>query len=530
MSLAATLFAAPLFAAEKVAVVSIKPTEQLVSDIRYLMRATGTEPFEQMILPQLQAYFQGINGKQPIGVVLTVDEAQQLVPLAFVPVTDLQTVLQQFAGQLGEPEEVGDGVLELQGPQPVFIKEQNGWAFIGQSVESLSDLPANPAQLLEGLEKNYLLGVRLFLKNLPAAYKEMAVSQLQETMQGQLENADDPEQAQKAAEAQIAQLKQLMDETETLTLGWQVDSKEKSIHFDGVVKALPDTKMAKQIASAADAKTRFGGFLVDGAAIQGNLTSALLPDQIDEMLTSMDQLEAQTKAQIEQDEKLDDSTRNAAKQLVNTFFQIGRSTVKTGNLDSAMSVILKPDAMTLVAATHVASGADVESAVKQLVAMAQKDEEFSFKSVKLNAAEHAGVRFHTMEVPIPQDEYVRKVVGETLQIVVGAADESAYVAIGNNGLTYLKQLIDASSKSGTQTVDPFELEIALQPILDFAKSVEPNPIVESLAQMLANKGGKDHLRVRTSVSDQGALYRLTLEEGVLSLLGQGILLGSQGGF
>ncbi len=332
------------------------------------------------------------------------------------------------------------------------------------------------------------------------------------------------------AELQIAQLTQLIEETESLTVGWQIDGTQRQTSFDVAVTALPGTKMAKQLAAARDVKTNYAGFLVPDAAIKANAASIMLPAQIEEAVVSVERLKQQTLKQIEGDENLDDATRTAARQLVETFFDIARNTVKTGQFDACASLVLKPKSMTLLSAGHVASGSEVEAAVKQLVAMSKTESDFSFANVKFNADQHAGVRFHTMELPIPGEEYIRKVFGETLQIAVGAADESAYLAMGNDGLSYLKQMIDASSKSAGQSVEPFALEIALSPILEFAKSVEPNPLVDGLSQMLARQAGKDHIRVRTSIDDNGAVYRFTLEEGVLRLIGQGAqMVGMQGG-
>lgn len=525
--LAVSMLAASPASAQTLAVVSVEPTDEIVSDVRYLMRATGTEAFSQMVLPPLQAFFQGIDGKQRIGVVLSLDESKELQTLGFVPVTDLDTVLQQLSGQLGEPQALGDGVLELQGPQPLFVKEQNGWAFLAQSVDGLQKLPQNPAQLLEGIDKEYLLGVRLNISNLPPAYREMLSTQLREFLTQQMSGQENVETT---IETQMKEVDQLLEEADTMTLGLNVDAKGRAIHFDASLNAQPGTKMAKQIAGLKDTKTRFGGFLVEGAAVRGNFAGDLLPEEMDDLLVGINQGKAEIFKEIEGNDGLDDVTQAKAKELVETLMKVATGVVKSGRMDAAMSVVLKPEAMTLVAASSVADGAELEAAVKQMVELARAQEEVSLKSVKFNAGEHAGVRFHTIELTVPEDEYVKRIFGDSLQVVVGAAKDAGYVAIGNNGMQYLKQMIDASRQSESTSVLPMEFVVAMQPILDFAKSIEPNPIVETLAEMLANKGGKDHFRISVSGAGEGVLYRLTLEEGVLSLIGQGAVLGSQAAF
>ena len=137
-------------AADPVLVVSIEGTDNLVSDVEYLMDATGTSAFGQFFLPTVKNYLQGINGESPIGVVVTLEGGQPKV-LGFVPVTDLKRFLGNIEEQVGAAEDAGDGVLELQGPQSIFVKEHNGWAFLGQTVEALDDLPRFAPTICETL-------------------------------------------------------------------------------------------------------------------------------------------------------------------------------------------------------------------------------------------------------------------------------------------------------------------------------------------------------------------------------------------
>ncbi len=516
-------------AAEKVVVVSIKPSTQLFSDVEYLLEATGMAGVGELFLPQVKGFFQGIDGSKPIGVAVEV-EGTEFKTLGFVPVKDLDLVLKQLQEQMGEPREVGDGVLELQGPQPVYLKEQNGWAFIGQSADALKDLPEAPEKLLDGLDSQYDIAIRAFVKNVPEPFKQMAVDQVQQGVDQGLEDEDDPN-AKKMAEAQVAQIKQIVQETDTLTIGWQIDGSKRETYLDATITALPNTKMAEQMKSLRDSTTQFGSFLVPGAAIQGNVSSVIPADQMEQSLASLDQLQQSALKEISEDDDLDDATRAGASKLVETFFEIVRGTVKTGKMDGAASVVLKPKSMTIVSAAHVASGTEVEAALKQLVDMAKDSPDIAFSSVKFNASEHAGVRFHTMALPIPEEEYLRKVLGDTLQVVVGTSDKAAYVALGADGIETLKGLLDQGKNAQAKTVDPFLLEASLTPILKFADSIEPNPVVSALAETLAGAEGKDHVRIRTIAVENGGMYRFLLEEGVLKAIGQGTqMVGSQNDF
>jgi hypothetical protein len=522
----ALLVASHARAAEKVLVVSLKPTEQLFADVDYLFRAAGLQQMSQFILPQLKSYVQGVNEKQPIGVVVLVEQSE-FIPLGFLPVTNLDTLLGQLQQQLGEPVDAGDGVLELLGPQPLFVKQQGGWAYFGQNKESLKQLPNDPVKLLDGLETEYEIGVRAFIKNIPDAFKQMAIRQIKDGLDRGLANTSDAAGRQ-MAEAQVAQLTQLIQDTDVLTFGWQIDPNQKCTYLDISLKARAGSEMANQLEASRNVTTRHAGFLAPDAAIRANITSVLPPQQVDQAVATVDRLEQQILGQLASDSGLDNRTRDAAQKLLGTFFQIARSTVKSGKFDSCTSVILKPKAATLIAAGQVASGSEVESALKQLVELAKNGSELSVTNVKFNADQHAGVRFHTMSVPIPAEEQLRLVLGDTLDIAVGVSDSSAYVALGTDGLEQLKKAIDASA-GGEQTVEPFHLEIGLLPILKFAQSVHANPLIDGVIQLVGGDG-KDHIRIRTSVDEQGVLYRFELEEGVLKILGQAGQMVGAGGF
>ena len=529
LCVAALVAVAPLKAAEPLAVVSLKPTDELQADIEYLLEATGTSQLGQFVLPQVTAFLQGIDGKRPIGLIVSVEESE-FIPLGFVPVTDLKGFLSQLQEQVGEPIDAGDGIMEFQGPQSVFVKEQGGWAFVAESVESLESLPAQPAQLLGGLHNEYDIGIRAYVRNIPEQFKQMAIGQISAGLDQGLAGQDDPN-ARRLAEAQVAQLRQMIQETDVVTLGWRIDEDGKQTYLDFSLTAVEGTKLSGQMESAAAATTSFPGFMVPDAAISGNFAGVIPADQIDQSVAALDSVEKSALTEIENDDDLpSDEARNAAKQLVSTFFGVARSTIKSGKIDSVTSIILKPKAMTLVSAAHVASGEEVESAVKQLVELAETEPDISFSKVQFNAEQHAGVDFHVLSLPIPDEEYVSQVLGDQLDIVIGTGETSAYVALGTDGLTHLKRMVDASSNSQSAKVDPFNVTIALTPILEFADSIESNPIVSGLAQSLAVSGGKDHVRVRTTAIENGVTYRFLIEEGVLRLVGQGVQMGAAGGF
>ena len=529
---AVALLATSLQAQKPLAVVSMKPSDQLRKDVDYLLQATGTAPMAAFVMPVVKEYLQHVDGDRPIGMAVTIDETgSEFTPMAFVPVTDSDAFVAQIELMMGPAGDAGGDVREFQMPdQSVFLKEQDGWLFVSQTAEALENTPENPAEMLQGLDESYDLAIQANLSNLPQFYKQMAMAQIQAGVEAGLTDQDNAESIE-AVKEQMEQMQQLMDDVDVITFGWAIDPAKKETHMDFSMTALAGSDMAKQMEPMAKTSTKYSGFLVPGAAISGNLSSVIPEDQIDQFVASLDSAEQSALTEIENDEQLqDDAARDAAKKLVKMFVDIGRNTAKTGKMDAAMSLVLKPKAMTMIAAAHVADGSEVEKAVMQIVDMAKNEPEFAAVDVKFNAGVHNGVRLHTLAMPVPEDEYSSQVFGDKLNLVIGASDDSAYVAVGTDSMEYLKKVIDSSTGSAGEAVDPIHGRISLLPMMEFADSIEANPMIGAMTQILEQSEGKDSVEIRASYSDNKMTYRLTIQEGVLKMLGQGAQMANGGGF
>ena len=511
-----------------VAVISINNTGQLLSDVEYLMQATGTAAFGQFFMPQIKAYLQGIDSKKPIGIVLSLD-GMEPKPLAFVPVTDLEAVLSTVEDQLGEAEDAGNGVYQLQGPQPVFVKESGGWAFVAMDAAALNDTPANPAALLKGLNKKYDIAVRGFVQNIPKPLRDMAMTKMGEAMDQGIQGADDAQRAM--AEAQIKQMKVMVEQGEELTIGWSIDSANKNVFFDFSVSAKAGTELAEQLNTVKSAKSKYSGFVVPNAAVTANMTSVVEKSQIEQTITMLAGVEESALEEIENDASIEeDSIREGAKKLVSGVFDIFRDTLQTGKLDAGMSVILDEKSMTMALAGHVADGAKVEDLVKELIELAKDDEDVSFSKMNLNSGTHGDVRLHELAVPIPEDEYIGQVLDGELEICLGAAENDIYLALGVDPVNKLKKMIDKSKSAGGTETQPFSMVVKLAPILRFAEAMEDQAMLGAIAESL-EQNGNDHLRFNVSGIEDGVTYRFLIEEGILKTLGQvGQMRAAGGGF
>ena len=169
-------------------------------------------------------------------------DGQDFVPLAFVPITDLDKVFSALEDSLGSPKDAGNGVMEIPGPQPMFIKEQGKFAFIGQTIESMARLPNNPVAELGNLPKDYDIAIQGNVQNIPEEYIGLAMDGLEEGIRSGLEQLPDEDKAQQQEmlEAQLEQMKTYITESDQIVIGWKTEPAEKRTFIDMSFTALPD--------------------------------------------------------------------------------------------------------------------------------------------------------------------------------------------------------------------------------------------------------------------------------------------------
>ena len=506
-----------------VLIISIAGVDETIADIKYITKTAGFEGAGGTAEFFGKAYTNGVDRKRPIGVILSFPEGPQPVALSFIPVTDLKAILAMLKETpVGEPKDAGDGLLELSaGPQPVYIKEAGGWAFISQEKAHLADLPADPTALLGNLPKDYTLAVKVNLQNLPDELKKMAADQLRMGFEQALQNAPaegDTELQEKVGKAYMENMIRLMDELAEITVGLQIDAAGQKTYLDITQTAVEGTRMAKQYAGLANTKSDYAAFLLPEAAVTFNASAPVAKEDVEQVKAMMDGLKANALKELDNDPDLDATRRAAAKELLGGFLDVFVKTMEAGKMDMGGALILEPKSLNFVAGGLVADGQKVEELLAKLADLA-KDEPDA-PEIKINAGKHGDIDLHTITGPIPDGEAEAKdFLGDKLNFVIGTGSKSVYAAFGKDAEGLLKRMVDQVKQGGGKAVPPSQFNVSVLPILKFAASVDDNPIVPKLVEAL-EKSGKDKITAVTEARPNGANTRIQVEEGVLQLIGE----------
>ncbi|HEV3415370.1 MAG TPA: hypothetical protein VG056_01090 [Pirellulales bacterium] len=524
--------AARLSAQDKpVAILSVASYDTLQADLEFVGQLADAPDLDKSLdgIIALVTRGQGLKGldkSKPLGLAVFMD-GQTPKGFAFLPIADLKGFLALFP-QVNVQD--SDGTLEIQGPNgpPGYATQKGSWAFISNDKDTLKSAPADPEKLLGDLSKDYAIAVQFNVQNVPADLRENATQIFRAGVEVGLQQKpgeDDIayEFRKKMAQAQLKQMETLIKDLDQFTVGWAIDPAAKTTNLDISLTAIATSPIAKQFAEMANVKSDFGGFLLPDAAVTLNVCSKFDQADADQAIALIQTARTKANESIDNDSTIpNDEGKKSAKEVVGQLLDVAEHTVKAGKLDGGAALTMEPNALSFAAGGFVKDGPSLEAAVKKLVALGAADP--NFPVVKFDIENHNGIKMHSIAIPM-NDDNAKKVFGDTMDVYLGIGAESAYVAFGKNSLTLLKSIIDKPAATGQKNY-PFQLNVALTPILEFINSTNPNPGAMMAAQLLSATPGKDHIRLTASVITNGVNYRISAEEGVLKAIGAGATMAS----
>lgn len=535
-----------------VAVCSFSGYDALYADIETLGKVSGNPDLaaglESMLKFATRSHgLEGLNKSQPWGAAIYAGERKPS-GYAFLPVDDLDKLLAVLEPFIGKAEQLDGGVMKVAGGPndgekekgkgkkgPLFLKKHGDWAIVSQKAENLALAPENPGELLGDLPKSYDVAIRIAADEIPAECREKFIAKVQKDMQRDISRHDGESEAEQSLRKQIAEgvlgaIKGAGKDIEQVTLGWTLDNKNEQTYVDLIVTARAGSGMQKQLARWAAAKTRFAGFCPADAALSFNLSGKLNGGEVNILKEVFAVAQAKAEKDIERHGK-SESRQKAAKAFVAELFEFMSGAVDAKQFDGAMSLLLAPDAATLLAGKHVPNAGKLEEIARQFADMVVADhpEIGQFITVEPNVEEYMSVKLHAMTVKIePLDaknrEKMKALVGDDLELILGVGADSVYLAAGREPLVKLKKAIADSATQSDSEVPPLRMAVSLRSLAgvaaETAKSEEERAKAAALAKILAKAGNSDHMVLTVSGVENGLRLRLEVESGIVKAAGE----------
>jgi len=506
----------------------------------------AAQPIAPMLVLLTGLPAEGIDAGKPWGA-LAMSDGRETVKVYCVPVSEPDEVLslveaqmQMFGVQLEDGE---NGIKKLSTPfgMTFHYLPRDGWMYVSRSDAALARLPENPPAAFDQILAHYSLGARIDFRDMPDSDRQALAAYLKAVNDEDLQyakellNERELEVYRHQSELRLKEGERWIASLEEVTVGFSADPQQQRDYFDLNCRFQPDSDLAKQIAAAGQPHTNFAGFYQPDATATVNLASVAEPVfhfLLDLNRNTFPMIRAQAERVVsDQGEVPDAGARDNLKAALNELLEAVQATLESEEFDGAASYHEEENGVTVVAGGLVKQPERIEAALRKLEPRLPLDPEQP--AIQWNAAEHAGVRFHTFRAMVPEaDPKWRERFGEKLDVTVGIGDGAVYLALGSDNLAALQQAIDASKAEPKKEVPPLDASAALGPFLPLAADwVGPDfaALVDDAAAQLREKA-PDHDRVRltATLTDGGLRYRLEAEDGVLEALSSFSLMAAPG--
>lgn len=513
-------------------VVTFSGYDELIKDLNYVGQLSGKPQLGQT-LEGLLGFFtggqglQGLDKSKPWGAILATDGAA-FPKAVYLPVTDVQKLMASLVTFIGMPQDAGDGIwqVEVQANQTtLFIKAEDGWARIAQQAEDIKLLPKDPTGLMGGLEKQYDIGVRALVSNIPEELKQTGIALLTQSVNNSLqqnEGEDDEAFAQrkKLALRQVDNMVTSINELEHFTIGLSIDQKQKKTYLDFATSAVPGTKSAETLAALKDAKSNFGGFIQPGLLSLGTV-SKFGAEDIAPARQQMDDVRAKLMQELEKSTEFPTPEAKAAiTSLIGDLFDLFNVVLDSGKFDMAASVIGQGP-FTLIAGLHTGEGANLPQLVDKIVEALKI--EGTLAGFEKDVAKQDEVGFHKIAIKAPtgpEAEKIGKAVGPgDIQLIVGTGKDRLYLGAGADPLKALQAAIAQSKASVDAPAMPMQMTLSLAQILKAAAFIDESAAPLAAMAGMLEQTGNDKVRLSYQANGNAVTMRLEAEEGVIQVLG-----------
>jgi hypothetical protein len=503
--------------AEPAVVISIASLDKQMVMIEHLLTASGFPQFKFMVQSPVKQYSKGINTKKPVGVLLFLNEEKEIPDvLAFIPVTNLDDVLDNVAGFVQVDEEGDDVTISMDNGTQLFIRKKGEVALITNDEAVFALAPSNPEATLDELPAKYNFSAKVFGSRIPPALRQQWMDTMRDGYEQQMQMLGENTLQADLQEMNWKQFERALNDMGTVTMGMATNKDEKNIVLDFEILAESNSEMAKRFnESSLKEGSQFKGFLMKDAAMTAHVYSGIAPEDVEQSQKMLDKIPEMVREQLE-DEDLSDEEIEMMEKVASGFGKIVADTLAQGKMDGGAVLMGEDEGLNFAAGFAVANPKELENLVKQVVPQIEQSAG-SRVQVELNSGSYKDVTFHRFTIEMPDDsEEAINLLGEQAQILVGIGNKSVYFAFGSNPLDLVKKSMDDAGPSEPQPA--FQMNMFMAPMMKIvSRASSEDPMPKRMAKKLAETGA-DRIRLTTEYIPNGYRGRLEIQDGVLSMI------------
>lgn len=516
---------------EPVLVVTLGSIDKLMKDVNYISGVIGQEQAGGMFSMMAATFTQGIDMTQPMGVLVPLVNGMPQ-PIGVIPTKDAKSVLKRLEAQTGPVDELDDGTLVIAiGANTIYIKQQGDWAIIAADREHMKAAPLDPTPLFEGLGNKYVIAARVKPQLVPQEMRQMLVGLMRQGFDQAMASQQQAgtEQVEGLAQGSFEQMEMLINETEELSLGINIDSAGQQVVLDVVYTAKEGSSLAGLYADQKAVPSKFSSVLRDDAVAYAHMATAIGPKAIDQAKSSVKSMLKAADDMLSQQEGLGYEVQTELSAYLERIAGMVADSISEGRMDFGAALVPAGDSVGFVAGAFVSDGNELATIVKEIAGKVEY--ESGAPTFKFDAETHKGVSIHMIEADIPASlEEARKVFGEQVTVYLGTAEKSVYMSVGEDALTLMKELIDSGANDTPGDRPVGQAHVKVLPILELANGLSAN---ETLAAMIDAMAGSDDpgvVNVTSKAIRNGQELSITMSEGLVKALAAAFMSGQAGGF
>jgi hypothetical protein len=501
-------------------VISLTNLNEHLSDVEHLVDAAGFGQMKGLVRMGVSEYIKGIDPEKPIGAMLFFEgDNPEPEVMAFLPVTDFEEVLDTIAQFVDIEGDDDSYVLTTDDGTEMHVRIQEGYAFVSEKSALLENLPTSPVGILGELPSQYNFAARVFGQRIPAELRQQAIDLIRSGAEENMDPADDsPEAALQRAnfDYSMKSIEGLINDTEEVVAGLTVDQDEKRIYIDVKFVGTPDSNLARQCKIMKEAPpTRFAGFLRDDATMTFNFCGKFGAEELGQVQTMIDQARDVAKKGLDKEVdggRMSESEREIVNRALGNFLDVAGESLKSGIMDTGGTVMLSEEMADLAVGMHAVNPGKLEASLKELADIVKS--RGAPVTFRFDARTENGIRYHEIDVAIPEDEEeARSVLGEKITIVVGVGDDVVYVAAGKSPNQLLSQCIVEKAPADLPST---QFNMHLIPLLRFVSQFQNAAELGAIADALPQTGD-DRIRMTGTIIENGEMIRVEMEDGIIEI-------------
>jgi hypothetical protein len=415
----------------------------------------------------------GIDANRPLAFYGRIgNDLSDMSGVLMAPVTgekEFKALLEGLGWEVSPPVDGIYAVKQSLLPTDLAYRVANGYAYLGLAGPDT----LKPAALLAPASvftdtKPAAISLTLRLNQLPQGIRDLLLDGFKEGIGKSTPKDGDPKAPQAigagATKAMQHMVESILTDGDELDVAMDIDAKTKQLAIEATLKPKAGSKLASTISKMAERKTLFSGVLQKDAA--ANVLINL--DAPPETRAALDGLFQDTLDKVMG--QLDDvGHKNQAKQLIETL----KPSLAGGDIDFAVS-LRGPHAsnkFTFVAGFKLKHG---DKLAGILLALIKELPDRERTSVELNVDKAGNVSIHRVGLQKALGQEMEKHFGDN-PIYVAFRDDAIFVALGEDGLSAIKQAIQ-----GAPALAPLQYDVS------FAKLALLNDNAEGAQKILTS--------------------------------------------